>query len=381
VSIEGVRREVLPSVADRRSDVRVARRIEEACADAEGVAELVAGLRAELNCALGLSGMLLSATDPDTMVLSTAAVIENLPASMCAPWMHNEFLEDDFNKFAQLHRTGSNAATLHRATQGCPRLSPRFEHLNRPAGHGPELRAVFSERGSCWGVANLLRADGEPDFDDDDLDWLNSLRPMIASAFRRCAIASVWANDDDAMPGVISIDPQGEVVSMTDGASRLLEELWAKTIDAGSEGCLPGEAYMVATLTRARAAKHPQALRPVTRLRGRSGRWLTLRGDYTMTAAGELAGIVLVIEPSRPTEIMPLVVAAYGLTTREQEVLTELSSGRTSGEIATRLFISEHTVRDHIKAILSKTSTSSRGELMSVLYHHHSYPRTEFAHV
>ena len=109
-------------------------------------------------------------------------------------------------------------------------------------------------------------------------------------------------------------------------------------------------------------------------------RALRRRGDYTLDHSGELADIVLVLEPSWPTEIMPLVVASYGLTAREQEVLTELSAGRTSGEIATRLFISEHTVRDHVKAILTKTGASSRGELLSLLFHHHAYPVTQFVH-
>ena len=78
---------------------------------------------------------------------------------------------------------------------------------------------------------------------------------------------------------------------------------------------------------------------------------------------------------------MPLVVSAYCLTPREQEVLSELAGGRTTGEIATRLFISEHTVRDHVKSILAKTDTSSRGELLSRLFHDHAYAITEFTHV
>lgn len=365
----------------RRQLDRAAKQIEEVCADAADTAELVEGLCAPLNRALKLSGMLLSATDPDTMVLSTACVIENLPASMCAPWMHNEFLEVDFNKFTELARAAAPPATLHRATQGNPQLSPRYERLNRPAGHGPELRTIFAQREACWGLTNLLREDGERDFDDDELTWLQRLRPMIAAGFRRCTAATGWTGNDDVIPGVITLDPDGSVVSMTEGATRLLADLWADPIAAGAHTRLPGEAYMIATLTRARASGRPTGLRPVTRVHGRSGRWLTLRGDYALTASGDLSGIVLVIEPSRPTEIMPLVVAAYGLTAREQEVLTELSSGRTAGEIATRLFISEHTVRDHTKSILAKTGTGSRGALMSLLYHHHAYPVSEVVHV
>ncbi len=365
----------------RRRLATAERRIQEVCADASTTAELVDGLREPFDDALGLSGMLLSATDPDSTVLSTAAVIENLPESMCAPWMHNEFLEDDVNKFAELHRTGSPATTLDRATQGCPDLSPRHRHLNRPQGFGPELRTTFSAGGSCWGVAHFLRSHGEADFDDEALHWVDRLRDQVAVALQH-PLGVPWQGDDeDWVPGVVTLDPDGHVVSMTPHADRLLDECWAHPIPAGDTACLPGEAYMVATLTRARAAQRPHTRRPVTRLRGRSGRWLTLRGDYTLDRTGQLCGIVLLIQPSRPTEMMPLVVSAYGLTEREQEVLAELMHGHTSGQIATRLFISEHTVRDHLKSIRAKTGTSSRGELMSLLFHEHSAPHTQFRHV
>src|SRR5690606_30492029 len=53
------------------------RRVREASADAAGTAELINGLRAPFNDALGLSGMLLSATDPHTTALGTATVVEH----------------------------------------------------------------------------------------------------------------------------------------------------------------------------------------------------------------------------------------------------------------------------------------------------------------
>lgn len=369
-----------PAVPRGRHRDSAARRVREVCSDAPSTAQLIEGLRAPLHDALGMSGMLLSATDPDTLVLSTAAVIENLPEAMCAPWMHNEFLEPDFNKFADLHRSAAAATTLHRVTQGHPQLSPRHRELNGPMGFDAELRTTFSLRGVCWGVGNFLRESGEEAFDHDTLNWMERLRPVIAAGLQRCTVLDLRSDGGEWPPGVVTLDPLGRVTSMNDSAPHLLAELWAHPIDAGPQTQLPGEAYMIATLTRARAQGHPRAEPPVTRLHGRSGRWLTIRGDHTLTPDGRLSGIILVIEPSRPTEVMPLVVAAYGLTAREQEVLAELSNGRSTSEIATRLFISEHTVRDHIRSILSKTATASRGELLSLLFHHHAAPATQFTH-
>jgi DNA-binding CsgD family transcriptional regulator len=59
-------------------------------------------------------------------------------------------------------------------------------------------------------------------------------------------------------------------------------------------------------------------------------------------------------------EIAPLIVEAYGLTAREREVMSLLMRGFATGEIAGRLWLSPHTVQDHVKAIYEKTGVRSR---------------------
>jgi DNA-binding NarL/FixJ family response regulator len=49
-----------------------------------------------------------------------------------------------------------------------------------------------------------------------------------------------------------------------------------------------------------------------------------------------------------------------GLTDREREVLAFLVAGRSNGEIAKELFISDKTVSVHVSNILRKTGTTSR---------------------
>jgi DNA-binding NarL/FixJ family response regulator len=53
------------------------------------------------------------------------------------------------------------------------------------------------------------------------------------------------------------------------------------------------------------------------------------------------------------------------LTPREQEVLAMLSEGLLNKEIASRLQISEHTVKFHISSIMSKLGASSRTEAVT----------------
>jgi DNA-binding NarL/FixJ family response regulator len=54
--------------------------------------------------------------------------------------------------------------------------------------------------------------------------------------------------------------------------------------------------------------------------------------------------------------------AAEALTPREQEVLQLLAEGLPNKTIADSLHISEHTVKFHVNAILSKLGAQSRTE-------------------
>ena len=55
------------------------------------------------------------------------------------------------------------------------------------------------------------------------------------------------------------------------------------------------------------------------------------------------------------------------LSAREVEVLLLLDEHLSTEEIAARLFISEHTVRSHVKSLLRKLGVSSRREALERL--------------
>jgi DNA-binding CsgD family transcriptional regulator len=58
---------------------------------------------------------------------------------------------------------------------------------------------------------------------------------------------------------------------------------------------------------------------------------------------------------------------SYRLTKRETEVLGLISQGLSNLDISGRLFISEYTVKDHIKKILSKMNLTSRSGIIASL--------------
>lgn len=90
-----------------------------------------------------------------------------------------------------------------------------------------------------------------------------------------------------------------------------------------------------------------------------AGLWLTLR------AARLGADIAVTIEESAPAERLDLFARASALSARESELLTHLASGADTREVAARMFVSEHTVQDHLKSVFAKTRTRSRRTLLA----------------
>lgn len=59
-----------------------------------------------------------------------------------------------------------------------------------------------------------------------------------------------------------------------------------------------------------------------------------------------------------------------GLTQREVEILSLIAQGLTNGEIAERLFLSNHTIKTHINRIFAKTGSRDRVAAIGYQRHH-----------
>ena len=62
--------------------------------------------------------------------------------------------------------------------------------------------------------------------------------------------------------------------------------------------------------------------------------------------------------------------AAAGLTSREREVLALIGRGRTNGEIAAELFVSEGTVKTHVNHLFTKLRLRDRAAAVVFAFDH-----------
>ena len=83
----------------------------------------------------------------------------------------------------------------------------------------------------------------------------------------------------------------------------------------------------------------------------------------------------MIVEPAHPARIAPLLMSAYGLTEREQDVTRLVLQGESTAAIAERLVVSPHTVQQHLKRIFEKTAVNSRRDLVGKVFLAYYEPR------
>lgn len=305
-------------------------------------------------------------TDPATL-LATGGFAQNVDPATHLRLIENELTGADFAPFPAVARSRAAVTTLTRATGGELRRSARHRTINTAAGWDDELRAVFRSGVTCWGQVCLARAAGEPPFSAQDAAFLAGITQQVGDGLRTGLLLdrarSVSAGSGG--PGLVVLQDDGSVDAVSDDARRWLADL----PDEGLE--LPSVVYEVARRARLLADTGVSGPPARARVRSTSGRWLSVHGARLrpITAGSPTTGVI--VEPASRSELAPLILQAFELTPRESEITGMLVRGLSTAEIASSLWLSPYTVRDHVKAIFGKLGVRSRPELTAMLFHEH----------
>jgi DNA-binding CsgD family transcriptional regulator len=289
-------------------------------------------------------------------------------------WLAHEYYQDDFHKAADVARSERGVSTLHEATGGDPSRSPGWKRYVHPYGGDQELLlALRTSAGEAWGILGLYRAPNQPLFDAEEIRFLRELSPYLGEGARRGLLVGEATDPEGAeAPGLIVLREDWSVESHTPGVERWLDELPDGEWQA--RGKLPPAVLSVA----GRALR--TAVQPgipgevaVARVLAHSGRWVVLHGATLVTTGTRRVAVI--IEPAHPARITSLLMAAYGLTEREQDVTRLVLQGASTAEIAARLVISVHTVQEHLKHVFEKTGVRSRRDLVGKIFFSYYEPR------
>jgi DNA-binding CsgD family transcriptional regulator len=309
--------------------------------------------------------------DPASLLVTShyQAELEELPPE----WLAHEYYEDDFHSIAGVARSERGLSTLHEATGGEPSRSPRW-HANMELGGDQELLvALRTNAGEPWALVGLYREPGQPQFDDDEVGFLREVsKPLAEGARRGLLVGEASDPEGPDAPGLVLLSEDWTVESLTPGVERWLSEL--PDGDWEAHGKLPPSVLAVAGRAL-RTAEHEDAPGEVAlaRVLSSGGQWIVLHGASLVADGGRRVAVI--VEPAHPARISPLLMAAYGLTEREQDVTRLVLRGNSTAQIAEGLFISPHTVQQHLKSVFEKTGVSSRRDLVGKVFFSHYEPR------
>jgi DNA-binding CsgD family transcriptional regulator len=308
--------------------------------------------------------------DPASRLMTShfQEAVPEVPAELIAL----EYAEDGVNRLTDVARSPSGISTLYEATGGAPSSSPRW-HATMALGADQEMIAALRTRsGEVWGALGLYRQPDRPLFDADEKAFLAAISQLMADAVRRALLIGESADPEgpDA-PGMIVLGPGWRPESMSPGVEEWLRDL--------PDGNLAASRLPTAVLAVAgRAARSATSTADptevaVARVLTRSGRWVVLHG--VPLAAVDSQRVAVIVEPAHPSRIAPLLMSAYGLTQREQQLTRLVLQGFSTIDIADHLVISVHTVQGHLRSVFTKTGVRARRDLVTKIFFAHYEPR------
>ena len=252
-------------------------------------------------------------------------------------------------------------SVLSAATGGALDRDRRWREMLGPAGLGDQLTAPLAADGVHWAHLTLYRDGDRGWFTPGDSDFIASVAPLLAARLRTGLRHTTPAGTDPSEPSTIIVDRDLTLVTATGDAWRWIARLRLAKGTAAEP--LPG--FIYAMLTHLAHAAQPDQTAQV-RLQAADGTWVLVR-VAPLTGPHVDGGYAITLQAASAADLIDVLMPAWNLTPRESEVAALIIEGRSSDDIAAALFLSPHTVRDHVKNIFGKVGVHNRRHLTAAL--------------
>lgn len=344
-----------------RDYARSGQRVARVCAAAADARELRLAVLGELRRVVGFDAYAWLLTDPQSWV--GVAPIADVPCLPELPVLIRLKYQTMINRWTAL--PAGQARTLQQATGGELAQSLLWRDLLHRYDVHDMLSVAFTDRFGCWGFLDLWRSAPAPGFSTAEAAFLGQLIKPLTAALRRTQAAAFGPGQavtgPHPGPVVLLLAPDLQVRAQTGETQDYLRHLVPPD---GDQAPVPAGAYNVAAQLLA-AEQGVDGHPPWARVHPTGGAWLTLRAARIGEAVPRAwRDIAVTIETSTAADRAELFARAHGLTPRESELLRHLIGGCDTRDVAQRMFLSPHTVQDHLKSVFAKTGTRSRQALL-----------------
>ncbi|WP_166345632.1 LuxR C-terminal-related transcriptional regulator [Phytoactinopolyspora limicola] len=234
-------------------------------------------------------------------------------------------------------------------------------------GYAHSLEAPVVVSGTFFGTINFARTEEQPSFDDDDLIAARFASEQLSLATERALRFESTGHRASMLEHVLDRMPQAVVV--TDLSAQVLyrnriarDEPWL-TVSPDALGRLgPVDESIAEAMEEFRRdgkRVHTRSLRDQ-----RSGRQVIVK-SYRLADNDDAAVTLIFNCGQEKVERLPLWDV---LSRREQEIAELVSQGLTTKQIAERAFVTENTVKQHLKRVFAKTDVRNRAELIQLIW-------------
>ncbi len=338
-------------------------RVERLCEDPTDDRSLRSALLDEIRREVPFDWYVWLMTDPATEVGS--APMAEIPTVRDLPRLIRARYTTVLNRWTSLDPP---VASLQAATGGRLDRSEVWSGVLDGFGVIDVASMVFRDGYGCWGWLDLWRGSDSVPFDDTELRSLGEIVPPVTAGLRRTVAGTFVEDPTNSIvsdgPLVLVLSPQLDVRAQTPDTEAYLRSLIPPV---GDRRAIPAAAYNVAAQVLANEAD-VDTHAPTARVHLGRGAWLAFRAARIDSPAPLTdRDIAVSIESASPAQRRDLFTRSHALTPREVDVVEQLAQGVDTRTMAAALFVSEHTIQDHLKSIFAKTGTRNRRTLLARL--------------
>ncbi len=235
-------------------------------------------------------------------------------------------------------------------------------------GFGHSLEAPIIVSGLLFGTINFARSVQHRTFDDEDLVSARLVSEQLALATERALRFEMTGRRASALEHALDRVPQAVIVSDLDAQIIFQNRAARNNLDLGLDDRTDHREDALATaIGDAMKTFRVDGKRVSTRsVRDEANGRQSIVKSFRLSDKDHTA--VTLIFPRAETSSVSRLPVWDVLTRREQEIAELVSEGLTSKQIAAKAFVSENTVKQHLKRVFAKTDVTNRAELVQLIW-------------
>jgi DNA-binding CsgD family transcriptional regulator/PAS domain-containing protein len=235
-------------------------------------------------------------------------------------------------------------------------------------GFAHSMEAPLLVSGMLFGTINFARPEHCPTFSTRDLASARTVSEQLGLAVERALRYEATGQRATALEHALDRLAQGVVVTDLEGQvlfqNRVARRDWDLQVGAGST---PLHGAIADCIMEAMSAFRDGGKRVFTRnVQDHASKRKTIVKSYRLSGRDSTA--VTLAFPCAEDPMARQLPVWDVLTPREQEIAQLVSEGFTTKQIAARAFISENTVKQHLKRVFAKTDVSTRAGLVQLIW-------------